>query len=348
MEKITSVSVKSFRSHDKKEIKLHPQTTIIIGKNGIGKTSLIEALYTALQGKSFKGKDEELLKYNEKWWRVDVLFNDKTTRSTSFNSDLKTKQKEFYVNGKKTHRLLFKDKYPIVLFEPDTTQILYGSPSRRRDYIDSIISQIDSQYSKIQATYDKALRQRNSLLKQGVSDSIHYFPWDITLSEYGSSIIARRERIIKKINETIEDVYRSISKNKDSITISTDYTEEEYTNKKLFDDLSKYFNKDRIIKHTTVGPHRHDFNIYINNKPVATTASRGEARTIILALKFIETKIIEEIVEKKPIIILDDVYSELDDTRQRNLITSDNQYIITSTHPIEGLKNTKTINLNDK
>lgn len=345
MSRLTSVSVQSFRSHDKKDITLHPQTTVIVGKNGIGKTSLLEAVYAALQGKSFKGTDEELLKHGEKWWRVDVGFDDETTRTVSYNSENKTKQKEFTIHDKKSYRLLFKNKCPIVLFEPETTQILYGSPAKRRDYIDTLISQIDPQYNKICTTYEKALRQRNSLLKQGISDTSYYFPWDVTLSEYGASIVARRERIIKKINKTLTDVYRDIAKNKDSVSITTDYTEKKYTNKKILDDLTTHFERDRIIKHTTTGPHRHDLTIIINDAPVATTASRGEARTIILALKFIETAIIEEVVRKKPIIILDDVYSELDDTRQKNLITNDNQHIITTTHPIKNLKNAKTITL---
>lgn len=341
---IQSVSVTSLRSHNKKSIKLHPKTTIIVGKNGIGKTSLLEAIYITLQGKSFKGSDEEILKHNKEWWKIETVFTDNSETHASYRQDKNIK--EFLVNGKKSTRLLYKNKYPVVLFEPDTTQIVYGTPSKRRDYIDNLIQQVDPLYSKILSTYEKALRQRNNLLKQGSQNDSLYFPWDLILSEYGASIIARREKMAALINNKLTNIYQEISNNKDEIKIETAANKEDFNQDKLLKMFEESLNKDLLVKHTTIGPHRHDIFIYINDSIASKIASRGETRTIILALKHIESLIIEEITGKKPIILLDDVFSELDEKRQKDLleITNENQTIITTTNA-DNFKSGKVIKL---
>jgi DNA replication and repair protein RecF len=240
-------------------------------------------------------------------------------------------EKNYLVNDKKTKRIPKKNIYPIVLFEPNDLFLFHGSPSKRRDYIDRFITQIDPQYTNILNRYEKALRQRNALLKQGITDTSKYFPWEVILSEYGASIVARRARLIEKINTLITKKYKTISNNKDVITIETHYTPLTYTSEQFLEDLSQSFNKDLIVKHTTVGPHRHDIYFKINNQPIEATASRGELRTTLLALKFIEAEIIEDIIKKKPIILLDDVFSELDEERQAQLLSLENQTIITTT-----------------
>ncbi|NCO10954.1 DNA replication and repair protein RecF [Candidatus Saccharibacteria bacterium] len=331
MTHIKRLTVTSFRSHKIKKTLFNPKTTIVLGKNGVGKTSLLEAVYIALRGTSFKGTDTDIVKKGTKWWRVEVEMDDGSIRAVFFDTEKPNKRKEVVINGKKSNRLLPKDMYPVVLFEPDDLQLLHGSPTRRRAYIDTFISQIDPLYTKIIHKYERALKQRNALLKQGIRNQAEYFAWNIALSEYGASIIARRERVINIINKTLTSTYRSISNNKDTVALHTNYTEKEYTADKLLEDLDDSFDKDLHIKHTTTGPHRHDIEYIYNHSPALTTASRGEVRTIILSLKFIEAEIIEEITNKKPIILLDDVYSELDQYRQKQLLSLKNQTIISTT-----------------
>lgn len=341
---VKKLSVESFRSHTKKTITLNKKTTIILGKNGVGKTSLLEAIYLSLQGKSFKGSDDEILKNSKKWWKISLELSDLSKRQVTYSNKKGIKQKEFIINDNKVKRLSYKNKLPIVLFEPDDLQLLHGSPSRRRLFIDTLISQLDPLYASILRKYDRALSQRNSLLKQGVRDPLYYFAWNITLSEYGASIIARRERIINKINQELTNTYQHIAENNDSLLIKTNYLEREHTSQKILNDLESSFEKDILVKHTTIGPHRHDVIFLFNNLP-AVMSSRGETRTIVLSLKFIEARIIESITGIKPLILLDDVYSELDSKRQNQLTQYDNQYIITTTHPPEDVKNKKIITL---
>ncbi len=341
-----TLSVQSFRSHQQKTINFHPNTTIIIGKNGSGKTSLLEALYISLQGRSFKGNEEDILKKGDVWWRADTVLFDGTKQSVSFTTELNSSNRNFIINDKKTKRLPTKNRCPIVLFEPNDLLLLHGPPSKRRDHIDNIISQIDIQYRTILLRYEKALKQRNSLLKQGVEDRSRYFPWEVVISEYGASIITRRERLIDKINKEITKKYQKIAKNKDNITIEAQFSSKKDTTDKLLKEMEENFHKDLLIKHTTKGPHRHDINFLVNNSPASTTASRGEVRTIVLSLKFLEAEIIEEITNKKPIILLDDVFSELDEQRQKNILQSPYQTIITTTAVTdENIDNAKIIKI---
>lgn len=340
MTRISRVSVQNVRSHTAKKITLHPNTTILIGKNGAGKTSLLEAIYIALQGSSFKGTDHDILRHNYPWWRIDIEV-DKNPRSVKYTHDAAKKKKEFIIFDKTLSRLTSKNKLPVVLFEPDDLQLLSGSPSKRRDFIDTLITHIDPQYSQIMKKYERALQQRNSLLKQGIRNPEYYFSWNITLAEYGASIIARRARIIEKINQVITQEYKNISHTSDEIKIITAYTPDIYTPEKLLEDLDASFEKDLLIKHTTTGPHRHDITITINDQSSSTTASRGEVRTIILSLKFIELVVIEEITHQQPTLLLDDVFSELDEDRQKNLLNSTYQTIVTTTMLPDTLKSAK-------
>lgn len=329
---VKKIRVQHIRTHKDYQLDVSPTTTVITGPNGSGKTSLVEALHVALTGTSFKGVDKDILQAEAPWYRIDVWFDDNTTRTVKFNPDHSTGRKQFIINGKTNYRLSPQHKYPVVLFEPDDLRLLSGSPTRRRQFIDRFISRIDPQYSKAVGRYERALKQRNALLKRSMATSDDLFAWNVSLSEYGAYIMSQRLTFIDEFNQHIGEIYSVISHTQDRITVR--YSSAPHTNlqQKLLSDLHSYTNKDTVLGFTSVGPHRHDVLFDFNGSPALTVASRGEIRSIILALKFLEVRITERHTNKKPIILLDDVFSELDATRQRNLVTefTDHQIIVTS------------------
>lgn len=335
---INKISLKNFRSHNDFELILSPTTTVITGMNGSGKTSILEAIYLSLQGKSFKGTDNDILKKDSLWWSINFEFKNNDKRIVTYNSELLNSRKKIVIDTKTMYRMSPKYKYPVVLFEPEDLRLLHGSPNRRRQFIDNFISQLDPLYSSNLRRYDKALKQRNNLLKQPYMKRDELFIWDVTLSEYGSYIIEKRIAFIEKINSELNSSYKAISENNDIISIHYSNTYIGDIKQRIINDLAASIEKDINYGYTSTGLHRHDVIFQFNNSPALDIASRGEIRSIVLALKFLEVEIIEKITDKKPIILLDDVFSELDDERQKRLFSMKNQVIITSTKLPENIK----------
>lgn len=328
---IKNLSAQNIRSHDNFEVGLSPTITVITGNNGSGKTSLIEALYIALQGSSFKGSDNDILRHDTSWWRIKVDFDDETKRIITFNPELNNKKKKFTVDNKDIYRLAPKYRYPVVLFEPDDLRLLHGSPSRRRQFIDRFISQLDPTYLNSLHKYERALRQRNNLLKKQFIQKDEVFAWDIILSEHGAYVIEKRIAFIEQLNSKLNEAYNKIAKSKDNIAVHYSHTYIGDIKQKLLNDLNLHQDRDSIVGFTSTGPHRHDVIFRFNDSPALSVASRGEVRSIVLALKFLEVDIIRKITGQNPIILLDDVFSELDDTRQKSLLSAETQIVITST-----------------
>jgi len=328
---VKKLSVQNIRSHKEFVVSLSPTITVITGLNGSGKTSLIEALYISLQGSSFKGSDKDVLQQEKPWWRIDVEFDTHSKRMITFDPLLSTGRKKITVDDKLMYRLTPKYKYPVVLFEPDDLRLLNGSPTRRRQFIDRFISQLDPLYQNALYKYDRALKQRNNLLKKQYTSNDELFAWNVTLSEYGSYIIEKRIAFIEQINSELNKAYNLIAKSNDFISVHYSHTYIGDIKQRILNDLSAHLERDQILGFTSVGPHRHDVIFKFNNSPALEVASRGEVRSIVLALKFLEVNIIEQITDIKPIILLDDVFSELDDDRQKSLLSISNQVIITST-----------------
>jgi len=344
---VKRLSVQNVRSHDKFAIILSPKITVITGANGSGKTSLIEALYIALQGSSFKGSDHDILRHESPWWRIDVELDSKAKRIITFDPNLTIGRKKITIDDKIMYRLPIKHKHPVVLFEPDDLRLLHGSPTRRRQFIDRFISQLDPIYLNALHKYERALKQRNSLLKRQYSKPDELFAWDVTISEHGSYIIEKRIAFIEQINSKLNEAYNKIAKSKDIVSVHYAHTYIGDIKQKLLNDLLAHRQRDQLLGFTSIGPHRHDVIFRFNSSPAMEVASRGEVRSIVLALKFLEVDIIEQITDIKPIILLDDVFSELDDERQNSLLSTKSQVIITSTKLPKNIKiNIKTINLN--
>lgn len=343
---VDNIRLQNFRSHKDKNIELDRNVTIITGLNGSGKTTILEAIYYLLQGKSFKGSDQDILNLDESWWKISALLEG-NEKSVSFDQSKLQKKKQYTENSQNSYRMNPKSKYPVVLFEPEDLRLLNGSPSRRRKFLDSFIGQLDINYAMSLRKYERALKQRNALLKKKNVTNDDLFVWNIALSEHGSYIIKQRVGFIEQINKDLIDVYQRIAGTKDNISAHYSHTFIEHTKQKLYSELEKSFEKDRILGVTTAGPHRHDVLFKFNNTPALSLASRGEIRTIILALKFLEINIIKTLTSRDPVVLLDDVFSELDEKRQKTLsaITKDHQMIITSVDAPPLNKNYKVIKL---
>ena len=324
---IRSVDLVSFRCHKKYHLDCNKLTTLIVGENGSGKTSVLEAIYIALQGKSFRNSDEDIKRRGDEYYKIDVALSDKSRVVVRYMDG----KKSFEIDNKKYGRLPGANKYPVVLFEPDDLHLVGTSPARRRNYFDKLISQIDKNYHSSLIKYEKALRQRNELLKGGYMSSEQVFCWDVMLARYGSEIVKWRKKIIGEVNKKVGSVYKNIANNEDNVEIKY-ITECGVGEDKYLRGLGSSLERDNMVGHTTFGVHKDDYKFIFNGVLADGSASRGEVRSIILAMKFIEAEILEDILQKKPLILLDDIFSELDEYRQKHLVDNfkENQIIITS------------------
>ena len=337
---VSRVAVQNVLSHELYEVDLVPGVTVITGPNGSGKTTLLESIYIALQGTSFKGSDSDILRTGGPWWKIDLLLDGQDRRTVKFDPSKVSSRKQFVVDGKTTARLAPKNKYPVVLFEPEDLRLLNGSPARRRQFIDRFISQLNPLYGQSLRKYERALRQRNNLLKRFNTSPDELFAWDITLAEHGAYLIEQRIAFIEKINSQLNTAYHDIAETSDEIAVHYSHTFVGDIKQKILAELHMHVDRDKMLGNTSVGPHRHDVLFALNNSPALTNASRGEVRTIVLALKFLEVDIIEQLTGLKPLILLDDVFSELDLARQKALSdkTREHQIVMTSTHVLSDSK----------
>ena len=333
---LKTLRVQNFRTHSDFILEIGEKSTLISGANGSGKTSLLEAIYFALQGTSFRSSDKEILRNDgSSWFRIDLKDSRDSLRTIIFNNAVQKSKKQFLVDGNKKARLNANLRIPVVLFEPDDLQLLSGSPTRRRNFLDYFLSQIFPSFQLALTRYNKALKRRNNLLKRDNVSKDELFPWNLMLAEYGAEIISKRQDFLELLNSKIEEVYFEISGVKDEIEI--DYLGEKVSKNEILAILSENIERDKILGYTNFGPHKHDIQFIFNKKPAQNVASRGENRSLVLALKFIETDILADLTSKRPIVLLDDVFSELDDDRQKLLTKHFSKYqtIITSTNEIE-------------
>ncbi len=328
---IKTIKLTNFRNHHSYYLECKENTSLILGENGCGKTSVLEAIYILTRGKSFRAVDTEILKRGTNYYRIEIEYSNGEKNVATFDG----KNKTFLILDKKTRRLPKKNKYPVVLFLPSDLNLISHSPSRRRDYFDKIFSQLDEQYTQNLLKYEKALKQRNEFLKkEHPRDDI--FSWNLLLAKYGVNLFNSRKVFIEEINARLTKTYRSIAKNKDQIEINYTSEAESFSETDYLKKLETDYEKDHILGHTSFGVHRDDYLFVFNHKIANGSASRGETRSIILALKFIEADLVYEKLHLKPIILLDDVFSELDETRRQCLVKNfqDNQVIITSVENI--------------
>lgn len=331
---IDSIRLQNFRNYKDSSFDLGPRVNLIVGPNAIGKTNLLESILVLASGSSYRAKDADLIKNDESWSRLDGLFsNDK--RIVKIETDSAQTRKTFELGDKVHKRLGFDDRAPVVLFEPNHLNLITRGPEQRRDYIDELLAGSQRDARTIINKYRRALAQRNSLLKKhGQHSAGEIFVWNIRLSELGAQLALARSQLIDQINKVISKSYSSISGTSTIVELeyASHFPVEGYASK-MITRLDKETELDFIRGFTAYGPHREDIIFKINQKPIAQIASRGEARSVVLALKIFELGLYEQARGAKPLFLLDDVFSELDSERRKSLVQAleGHQTILTTT-----------------
>lgn len=348
---IKNISLMNFRNYEHEEIELSKGANIFYGHNAQGKTNIIESIYLLSTGKSHRSqKDNELIKWDNEDSKIKILY-EKDNQDNILEMYLKKNQrKAIKVNGvrlSKTGELL--GNLTTVIFSPDHMKIIKEGPVERRRFIDIIMSQIKPGYFYNLSQYVKLIVQRNNLLTQ-VKDNPKVIEtidiWDQQLAEYGTKIIKERITFLKLIQEYVMEIHNSITNGKEKLKIeyksSVGYTDENEENikKSFIKELEKFRAIDIRRGLTHKGPHRDDILFYINDMEVKTFGSQGQQRTTLLSLKIAELKFMKNETNFYPILLLDDVFSELDTERQRFLMKFINeiQTFITCTD-VEYFKN---------
>lgn len=340
---IKSLELKDYRSYDTLKIEFNENKNILVGNNAQGKTNILEAIYVSATSKSHRTSvDNELIKFdkNESHIKLNVYKNSMNIRVDMHLK--KGKTKGIAVNGipiKKTSELY--GLVNIVFFSPEDLNLIKNGPKERRRFIDMELCQLDKIYYYNLQQYNKSLLQRNNLLKQieYKKDLIKTIDlWDSQLSKFGKEIISQRKQFIRKLNDIVVGIHNKITSGQERLHIEYEpNTDEENYDRKLIENREK----DIKLKTTSTGIHRDDIVFEINGIDIRKFGSQGQQRTAALSVKLAEIEIVKEIIDDYPILLLDDVMSELDRKRQNLLLNSIKkiQTIITCTGIEEFVEN---------
>lgn len=316
---VNDIRVQSFRSYGDASFEFSPRVNIIVGPNGSGKTNLLEAILVLALGSSYRVPDGELVQFDKPWARLDAHVDEDLRTIKIITEPRQTKSYE--IAGKTYHRLTTNHMLPVVLFEPNHLQLLHGAPQFRRDYLDDLLEQASPGFTSFRRNYRRLLSQRNALLKRPKMPSAQeLFPWNLRLSELGATIARARYQLIGEMAEQITGLYQELSQTTTEVTLGyhPKFPIETYESHML-EKLESHAVEDAQRGFTAYGPHREDFTVYFGGKPADETASRGETRTALLALKILELELLEKVRGQTPLLLLDDVFSELDGRRRQAL-----------------------------
>ncbi|OGH17165.1 MAG: hypothetical protein A3C30_03270 [Candidatus Levybacteria bacterium RIFCSPHIGHO2_02_FULL_40_18] len=334
----------NFRNHRLRQFDFS-QTTIIIGPNTVGKTNILEAIYILSRGKSFRAEhDKDTIREGTEFAQIEAdIFShprgeknlhlgggqteDRIKLKVIFSLQKGYLSKKFLVNGVARRQYDFTSNFVSVLFTPHDIELITSSPSSRRRYIDSVLYQADKRYRTALSTYEKALKRRNRMLydikegrKQYKSSDFEYF--NKILIEQGSMLASKREELVNFVNESIKNIF--------DFTLFYDKSEMSEAR------LMKYHFEEQKAGVTLVGPQRDDFKFYFprTEKPIQEFGSRGEERLTIFQLKVLEVNYLLRATSHTPVLLLDDIFSELDDTNIHKVfdLLPDQQTILTTTH----------------
>ncbi|MCH7730811.1 DNA replication and repair protein RecF [Patescibacteria group bacterium] len=359
---VTKIQISNFRNFKRKVFKFSPKTTVIVGPNASGKTNILECLFLLSTGKSFRARvEEEMISYPEEIARVKgeflrpktslevVLTRGEITVGEDPEKTERVPRKRLLINGLAKRLIDFAGNFRVVVFGPQDLELVIESPSRRRNFLDTVLSQVDREYRRGLLSYEKGLRQRNRLLfrirenlpagRQGASRSQLLF-WDKLLIKNGDYISQKREEFIDFINTTspMNEQYFSLDYDKSAISEAR---------------LEQYAKEEVAAATTLVGPHRDDFCFRLKKgkraRDLSRYGSRGEQRMSVLWLKLAELAYIEEKSEEKPTLLLDDIFSELDHEHRKVVMKAvgGQQTIITTADPhfIEDIEKVEKIKL---
>ena len=332
---IESVQLKNFRNYDSLELDLAQGTNIFYGNNAQGKTNILEALYLCGTTKSHKGsRDKDMIQFGKDESHIRMMVK---RDELSYRIDMhlkKNKAKGVAINGlpiRKASELF--GILNIVFFSPEDLNIIKNGPGERRRFLDLELCQLDKIYLTDLASYNHIVNQRNKLLKDlsvqpSLKDTLDI--WDIQMAEYGRKIIDKRSEFIKELNETVRKIHGNLTGELEELNV---IYEPDCTAEKLESTICANRERDMRMRLTSEGPHRDDMCVMANGVDIRKYGSQGQQRTAALSLKLSEIYIVKRKIKDTPVLLLDDVLSELDSSRQNYLLDSisDIQTLITCT-----------------
>ncbi len=332
---IESVQLKNFRNYESLEINLDKGTNILYGDNAQGKTNILEAIYLCGTTKSHRGsKDKEIIRFGEEESHIRMMLK---KNDLSYKIDMhlkKNKAKGVAINGLPIHkaRELF-GIINLVFFSPEDLNMIKNGPGERRKFIDMELCQLDQVYLTELASYNHIVNQRNKLLKDmymnpGLRDTLDI--WDMQMVQYGRKIIEKRTAFVKELNEIVCEIHKNLTGGLEHLEVIYEPSTESST---FEENLKNQRERDLRLKMTSVGPHRDDLIFMTNGIDIRKYGSQGQQRTAALSLKLSEIYLVKKKIKDTPVLLLDDVLSELDSNRQNYLLESihDIQTVVTCT-----------------
>lgn len=359
---IKSIELENFRNYSALELSFDKGTNILYGDNAQGKTNILEAIYVSATTKSHKGsKDRDIVRFEEEEAHIRTYIDvDMLERRVDMHLR-KNKSKGIAIDGQKIKKASdLLGLLNVVFFSPEDLSIIKSGPSERRRFVDMELCQLDQFYLYNLNHYNKIVNQRNKLLKDlymnpSLKETLNI--WDSQLVSFGSKIIERRILFVEQLNEIIGNIHKTLSGEKEELVIKyepdiplNEKDIESHNLQSIVDGFESKLNanKDRDIKlkMTSAGPHRDDFSFIVNGIDIRRFGSQGQQRTAALSLKLSEIELVKKITNDTPVLLLDDVLSELDSSRQNYLLNSigNIQTIITCTGLDEFINNRFEIN----
>lgn len=332
---LQTLELTNFRSYRANQFELGPEITLVVGPNASGKTNLLESIYVLAVAKSFRAKDTDLVRHGENHFRISAQ-TDAATLSLGYQNVDGKQEKRVAHDGAKKSINEHLGVLQVTLFEPNDLQLVSGPPEGRRRYLDFILCLTDRSYLSALQQYRRVLRQRNSLLADFALGAIQsqIFAWDVQLTDLAQAIFAKRQRLVAHINQLADGIYTEIAGAPVDLQLTylASVEADDYAGS-FMQALQNNLTRDLAAGFTTIGPHREDFQLRFGASSLGSVASRGETRTAVLVLKLAEMDYVQQATGKSPILLLDDVFSELDHTRRQFLLQrlDARQTIITTT-----------------
>lgn len=344
--RLDALSLTQFRSYEQLDVAFRDADVhVFLGPNGAGKTNLLEAVSVLSTGHSFLAAEErDLMQWGRDYYRLRgrVRADNGEEKTVEVASQcVPSVRRACYVNDVRSPVGRLTGVLPSVAFLPQDLSLFTGSPARRRALLNDLLVQVSPAFAQSLSVYGKALKQRNALLQkiaEGTGRPQDLSVWDASIAQEGARITLAHLELLKVLQCTLREELVALGETWSAVHLSYERKGEAVTEEGIYEELlaalQHYRERDIIIGATTVGPHRHDWRMEADGRALQSFASRGQQRTAVLALLFLEISYLELARGEKPVVLLDDVFSELDPERQSRLleVLGSHQVLLTATH----------------